>query len=164
MCLNSHIEWCAPLRPRRTITTSLCTHLPLLKMENLINEENLNDSELIAQFHQLIEALQSENDFLMGERICLKVTATPVLSRIVSGRDKSLLIACISTSSLWFLGPAIKLLIDKNPSSLLWGVPVIPGFRTRHPIHFVARELSVLMPSIAEAHAWVLDHDSAQES
>jgi len=97
----------------------------------------------------------------LNERIIQAVTNHPVLARVVHKQllNWSLLfVACEKLHREWS-HPAIKFLIEKNPSALLWRRrDADDGGGT--PIHAIADHSChcQLMGWIAETYPWVLDH------
>ena len=132
-------------------------------MENPLPYDD-QDVVLQSQFNQLLNAIIAANDNgseeeikALNELVQREVTANPILAKIVQG-NSSLLDACINLTTCRYeqFHPAIKFLIEANPSALLWQ----PGFATKL-IHKVANHPShcVLMPWIATNYQWVLDNE-----
>jgi len=131
-------------------------------MESPLIYDELEDVELKAQFKDMMGDSGSEEEVLAFlERVRLKVTANPILARIVENHISLLDFTLMITDENYVLDdevyvPTIKCLIDANPSALLWRMHY--GL----PIHLIASQSSLysLMPWIAVNHQWVLDHES----
>jgi len=131
-------------------------------MESPLIYDELEDVELKAQFKDMMGDSGTEEEVLAFlERVRLKVSANPILARIVENEISLLDFALMITDENYVLDdevyvPTIKCLIDANPSALLWlmhyelPINVIPSHPTLHSI----------MPWIATKHQWVLDHES----
>ena len=125
------------------------------------------DNEIKSQFDLIFSAIyrtnsnSSEEDIrAINERIQREVTAKPILAKIVQQGNYSLLSAC-TTCQCEQLHPAIKFLIELNPSALLW-----PSDTSSRMICNIACHPShcVLMPWVATHYQWVLDHERCLES
>jgi len=149
-------------------------------MESLSYDE-LQDDELKSQFVQLFDAIHridsdsSEAEIIvaLNDRVCREVTSKPILARIIKG-NCSLLVACITRRFEQF-HPAIKCLIEANPSVLLEesdndidNIINYPSALLGGPehyyialVHIIAFHPThcVLMPWIATNYQWVLDHE-----
>ena len=132
-------------------------------MENPLLYNELEDDELKSQFDQLTSAIfsingnSSEEEMrALDERIQCEVAAEPILGRIAKryGRVSLLWAACTTLKTKLFR-PAMKCLIEANPSALLW-------YSNGHlPMYIIARHsrFCVLVPWIATNYQWVLDHE-----
>ena len=127
----------------------------------------LQDDESKAKHEQLFNTIHSfdsdssEAEILaLNERVCREVTSKPILARIVKGNISLLLFACFMLDEQFH--PAIKCLIEANPSALLGKSTVRAG---RNIIHDIAGHPThcVLFPWIADNYKWVLDHERCLE-
>ena len=131
-------------------------------MESPLIYDELEDVELKAQFKDMMGDSGSEEEVLAFlERVRLKVTANPILARIVENEISLLDFTLMITDENYAFDdeayvPTIKCLIDANPAALLWRM------HYELPIHLIASQSSLysLVPWIAANHQWVLDHES----
>ena len=136
--------------------------------------------ELKSLFNQFLNAIFSINGNSSQEEITAfnqlvqrAITAKPILARIVQGNGSILrVVACVLDNDSFLsvtcdhnklVHPAIKCLIEANPSALLWETNSDIGERmicsiAGHPSH------CVLMPWITTKYQWVLDHELCLES
>ena len=130
-----------------------------MEMENPLDYDD--DDVTQSQFNQLLNAIIAANDNgseeeikALNELVQREVTAKPILARIVHDFSSLLSVVC-TTCQCEHFHPAIKFLIEANPSALLW------EFAATSVIHNIAYDPShcVLMPWIATNYQWVLDHE-----
>ena len=131
-------------------------------MESPLIYDDLEDVELKAQFKDMMGNSGTEEEVLAFlERVRQEVTANPILARIVENEISLLDSVLMITDENYVLNdevyiPTIKVLIDANPSALLWSM------HYELPIQHINCKSSLcsLMPWIADKHQWVLDHES----
>ena len=135
-------------------------------MESPLIYDDLEDGQLKAQFESLVHCMRTipnmteEEVIAFLERIRQEVTTTPNLVRILTMTNISILnIGVFAGSRLdsELSKPFLKLLIDTNPSALLW-----QKGDDHYSINFISSDPQVctLMPWIATNYQWVLDHEN----
>ena len=126
------------------------------------------DAKLTRRFDQLLNAIYSIDSKMseveivaLSKRVQRKVTRNPILARIVTmdpSKMSLLSVACTleRKSKIELFHPAIKCLIEANPSALLW-----KDDRSRTITCEIACHSSnyVLMPWIATNYQWVLNDE-----
>ena len=128
------------------------------------------EDEIQCHFVRLCNAIISTNDNsseedirALNELIQREVTAKPNLAKIIKYEVERvcylLLVACANLDDEQF-HPAIKCLIEANPSALLWY-----SNTGKIVIHKIAGHSThcLLMPWIATNYQWVLDHEICLE-
>ena len=139
-------------------------------MESPLLYNEIEDDKLKSQFDQLIDSINSinansseEEKGALNERIQSEVTVKPILAKIIKNEAHGsvcfLLYACIACRYEQF-HPTIKLLIETNPSALLWH-----SNTGKSTILNIAADPShcALMLWIATNYQWVLDHERCLE-
>ena len=138
-------------------------------MESPLIYDDLEDGQLKAQFESLVASMRTipnmteEEVIAFLERIRQEVTTTPNLVRILTTTNISILnIGLFAGSRLdsEVSKPFLKLLIDTNPSALLWQTGDYGD--DHYSINIISSHPQVckLMPWIATNHQWVLDHEN----
>jgi hypothetical protein len=136
------------------------------------------DIDVRSQFKDLLSAIDDVQHWERGhdeiraayealnERVQVKVTNKPILSRIVSRNllNWNLLMSVCTKLHEWS-HPTIKFLIKANPHALLWGASDAGLDAEGMLIYEIADHHShcILMPWIAERYPWVLDHKRCRE-
>ena len=142
------------------------------KMDSPISDCKLEDDELQSQYDLLMDTIyygagEAEGTAL-NDRIREEVSAKPILVKIVSKNllNWSLLTAACTKLESEKSHPAIKFLIEANPSALLWPRADAATSKSSSPIYEIANHHShcVLMPWIAERFPWILDHECCLDS
>lgn len=156
------------------IANNVVVHDPTLFVSDLPEDQAAIFRGILAEFYRIYclrdaDEIRAASDVLCN-RVVQEVTSHPVLAKAISDdchHHWSLLALFCGRPNEEDLDvlydPVMKLLIQENPSALLWrGSP--SAFTN---IHVVARHVSrcvVLLPWIAEHFGWVLDHVSCNTS
>ena len=142
-------------------------------MTSPISINELEDDELRQQFNHLMEAMKDIVAVNLGreegayealnQRIHQAVTDKPILARMVSTSNQTLLSTACSNINLDISHDTIKCLIQAYPSVLLER----PSDSRRHAgaLYLIAShpEHCILMPWIATNYTWVLDDEYCLE-
>ena len=130
----------------------------------------LEDEELRDQFNNLLEAMvdivtvdpnREEGAYeVLNQRIQQEVIDKPILARIVSENNQSLLSSACSNLNLDTSHDVIKCLIQAYPSALLGPITTNEWY-THPPIFIMARhpEHCVLLPWIVTNYTWILHNE-----
>jgi len=137
-------------------------------MESPLIYDDLEDGQLKAQFESLVDCMRTirnmteEEVIAFLERIRQEVTTTPNLVRMFTTTNISILIGLFAGSRLdsEVSQPFLKLLIDTNPSALLWQEGDYGDDHNSINIICSHPQVCTLMPWIATNHQWVLDHEN----
>ena len=142
-------------------------------MTSQISIDELEDDELRQQFNHLMEAMKDivvvnpereEGAYeALNQRIYQEVTDKPILARIVSTSNQTLLSTACSNINLDISHDTIKCLIQAYPSALL--EPPSDSRRHAGALYLIAShpEHCILMPWIATNYTWVLDDEYCLE-
>jgi len=136
-------------------------------MTSPISINDLEDDELRQQFNHLMEAMKDivvvnpereEGEYeALNQRIHQEATDKPILARIVSTSNQTLLSTACSNINLDISHDTIKCLIQAYPSALLEPPSRALYLIASHPEH------CILMPWIATNYTWVLDDEYCLE-
>lgn len=136
-------------------------------MTSPISINELEDDELRQQFNHLMKAMKDivvvnpereDGEYeALNQRIYQEVTDKPILARIVSTSNQTLLSTACSNINLDISHDTIKCLIQAYPSALLEPPSRALYLIASHPEH------CILMPWIATNYTWVLDDEYCLE-
>ena len=116
--------------------------------------------KIMEQFSLIITEINDYNGSQkVHDRILREVAANPILARtVIKNWSLLMILLCAHNLDPHVIMPAMKVLIQHNPASLLWQIDDTDIFS--RPIHAIARFETIceLMPWIAKNYAWVLDH------